>query len=246
MKCVILQPSYIPWRGYFHQIQKADIFVFYDDVQYDRRGWRNRNLLKGPDGSQWLTIPVLNKGSYFNHTPINEIRIDWDRSWNKKHWATINQFYNRAPYLRLYRNLLEDFYSRHPRLLADFTIELTIALAKELGITTTKFLRSSDLPAHGTKTDRLVSILRQIGANHYITGPSAKAYLDEQQLQSEGISLEYMLYNYPEYPQLGRPFDPYVSIIDLLFMTGPQAPQYIWGSDEPVSPEGILPNAKSA
>jgi len=229
MKCVILQPSYIPWRGFFHQIQKADIFVFYDDVQYDTRGWRNRNRIKRPGGSQWLTIPVLNKGTRSNHTPIKEIRINWDRSWNKKHWATICDTYGKAPFFGGYRDLLEDFYRRHPQLLADFVVDLTIALAHELGINGTKYMRSSSLAAQGSKTDRLLSILRSLGATHYITGPSAKDYLEEEKLQSAGITLEYMVYDYPEYRQLYPPYDPHVSILDLLFMTGPDAPQYIWG-----------------
>ncbi len=231
MQCVILQPSYIPWRGYFHQIHKADIFVFYDDVQYDKRGWRNRNQVKAPQGTQWLTIPVLSKGCQVNHTPINQIRIHWDEDWNVKHWNTLKYLYGKAPYFKRYAPLLEDFYGRRPELLSDFTIELTMALAKELGVEKTKFLRSSDLEATGTKTDRLLSILKSLGATHYISGPSAKDYLEEDKLRSAGVSLEYMVYEYPEYEQLYPPFDPNVSILDLLFMTGPQAPQYIWGSD---------------
>jgi len=228
MRCVILQPSYIPWRGYFHQIQKADLFVFYDDVQYDKNGWRNRNRVKGSGGSQWLTIPVLTKGSVVNHTPINQVPIKWNEPWSKKHWATIRQLYARAPYLRAYKPLLQEFYGRRTPLLADFTIDLTVALAELLSIKTTKFLRSSQLPAQGQKTDRLLSILRHVGATHYISGPSAKGYLEEERLQAAGITLEYMNYNYPEYPQLSAPFDPQLSILDLLFMTGPNASQYIW------------------
>jgi WbqC-like protein family len=228
MKCVILQPSYIPWRGFFHQIQKADIFVFYDDVEYDKRGWRNRNRIKSPGGSQWLTIPVLNKGTRSNHVPIKKIHINWDRPWNKKHWATICQVYGKAPYFGRYRNLLEDFYNRHPQLLTDFTIDLTIALAQELGIKETRYLRSSCLPAQGRKTDRLLSILRDVGATHYITGPSAKEYLEEGKFRSASITLEYMVYDYPEYQQLYPPYDSHMSILDLLFMRGPDAPRYIW------------------
>jgi hypothetical protein len=226
MKCVILQPSYIPWRGYFHQIQKADLFVFYDDVQYDRRGWRNRNRVKGPHGSQWLTIPVLNKGCQPEATPIHHIHVNWDRPWNATHWATLRQLYGKAPYFPQYRRLLEDFYRRRPERLADFTIELTVALAEQLQIRSTRYARSSQLPAEGHKTDRLLSILRHVGATHYISGPSARGYLEEDKLRAAGVTLEYMAYDYPEYPQLYPPFDPYVSVLDLLFMTGPDAPAY--------------------
>jgi WbqC-like protein family len=228
MNCVILQPSYIPWRGYFHQIRKADFFIFYDDVQYDRHGWRNRNRVKTPNGSRWLTIPVLNKGACANHTPINEIAVDWVQPWNKKHMETIRQAYGKAPYYERYRGLLKEFYGFQTRLLADFTIETTIALAKELGIMGTRYLRSSSLPAEGSKTDRLLSILRHVKATRYISGPSARDYLEEEKFRDAGIILEYMAYDYPEYPQLYPPFDPRVSILDLLFMTGPDAPSYIW------------------
>ena len=225
---VILQPSYIPWRGYFHQIHKADVFVFYDDVQYDKRGWRNRNRVKTPNGSIWLTVPVLSKGSRIEKTPIDQIHISWDQAWNVKHWMTLQHSYGKAPHFDRYAPMLEEHYKRHPQMLADFTIDLTIALAKELGIESTRFVRSSSLNAQGTKTDRLLSILQALRITHYISGPSAKDYLEEDKLQSAGISLEYIAYEYPEYPQPYPPFDPYVSVLDLLFMTGPQASRYIW------------------
>jgi hypothetical protein len=228
MNCVILQPSYIPWRGYFHQICKADVFVFYDDVQYDKHGWRNRNRIKTTQGIRWLTIPVLSSGVVSGQTPINRVRVNWDRQWNSSHLATLRQSYSKAPYFRQYEPLLLDFYARTPEFLVDFTIETTITLARELGIGTTKFVRSSALPPmSSTKTDRLVAILKELGATHYISGPSAKAYIDEEKLAAENISLEYITYDYPEYPQLFPPYDPQVSILDLLFMVGPKALEYI-------------------
>jgi hypothetical protein len=229
MKCVILQPSYIPWRGYFHQIERADVFVFYDDVQYDHRGWRNRNRIKTADGPQWLTIPVLAKGHQTEQILIRDIRIAWDGPWNEKHWKTIHRAYAKAPYFKKYAPLLDAFYKKRPERLADFTIELTVALAAELGIGGKRFLRSSGLNGEGVKTGRLVHLLKKLGATHYISGPSARDYLDEDALKREGITLEYMEYRYPEYSQLHPPFDGQVSVLDLLFMKGPEAPRYIWG-----------------
>ena len=228
MNCVILQPSYIPWRGYFHQIQKADVFVFYDDVQYGGRGWRNRNRIKTHAGSQWLTIPVQSGGAALQGRPIREVAIDWTKPWSKKHWETIRHSYCKAPYFKRYEALLASFFERRDALLADFTIVTTVALARELGIEETRFVRSSYLPAQGGKTDRLVSILSHLGVTHYISGPSARDYLEAEKLHGAGITLEFMRYGYPEYPQLNPPFDPQVSIIDLLVMTGPDAPKYIW------------------
>jgi hypothetical protein len=228
MNVVILQPSYIPWRGYFEQIQRADVFVFYDDVQYDKHGWRNRNRIKNRQGGQWLTIPVHSGGVVDENIPINEVEIAWQQPWNERHWRAIRENYARAPYFKRYAPWLESVYSRCPEKLADFTIPFTIEIAGLLGIESTRFLRSSELRARGQKTDRLIHILKRLGAAHYISGPSARSYIEEEKFQAAGITLEYMEYNYPEYPQLYPPFDPFVTILDLLLMCGPEAGRYIF------------------
>lgn len=228
MNCVILQPSYIPWRGYFDQIHRADVFVFYDDVQYDKHGWRNRNRIKTHQGGQWLTIPVHSQGVVVENTPINEVEIAWQQSWSERHLRALQQAYSKAPYYKTYAPWLEEVYARRPIRLADFTIPLTIELAQKLGIRHTRFLRSSELKASGQKTDRLIQILTQLEVTHYISGPSARSYIEEEKFQAAGITLEYMEYNYPEYPQLYPPYDPFVTILDLLFMTGPEAPRHIF------------------
>ena len=226
MKCVILQPSYIPWRGFFDQIRKADLFIFFDDVQYDTRGWRNRNRIKKPGGSQWLTIPVNAKGAQTEHILINEIKIAWNTPWNQEHLKALQHSYSKAPYFNRYKPLLEQFYTRQDEYLADFTIDLTIALARELGIQHTRFMRSSELHVSGFKTEHLINVLTKVGADHYISGPSARDYIEPEVFKQNHITLEYITYDYPEYPQLHLPFDPQVSILDLLFMTGPDALKY--------------------
>ncbi len=220
MNVVILQPSYIPWRGYFDQIRSADLFIFYDDVQYDKHGWRNRNQIKTAQGKQWLTIPVHSKG-VTEGIAIKDVHMDWSKPWAANHLKALTFSYNKAPHFKEYLPLLESFYNRRDDCLADFTIETTIALSRELGITSTRFIRSSQLPdITGLKTDRLIQILKQVGATHYISGPSARDYVEPEKFEQAGISLEYMEYNYPEYPQLYPPFDQYVSILDLMFMLG--------------------------
>lgn len=230
MKCVILQPSYIPWRGFFDQIRQADLFVFYDDVQYDKHGWRNRNQIKTPNGKQWLTIPVSAKGAVTDHVAINEVPIVWNKAWAKEHLKTLRQHYGRAPHFKQFEPLLEEFYERHDTLLADFTVDFTIALSRALHIEHTQFIRSSTLVVEGSRTDRLIEILKQVGADHYISGPSARDYIEEPKFTDAGIRLEYVRYDYPEYPQLFPPYDPAVSILDLLFMTGDRALSYFTAS----------------
>ncbi len=228
MNCVILQPSYIPWRGYFEQIYRADVFVFYDDVQYDKHGWRNRNRIKNHQGGQWLTIPVHSKGVVVESIPINAIELAWEQDWAERHWRAIQQAYSKAPYFQLYTPWLEMVYQRRPARLADFTIPLTIEIAEKLGISHTQFIRSSEMQIKGNKTDRLIEILTSLGATHYISGPSAAQYFEGEKCNAAGISFEYMEYQYPEYSQLYPPYDPYVSILDLLFMVGPEASRYIF------------------
>lgn len=227
MNVVILQPSYIPWRGYFHQISKADLFIFYDDVQYDKHGWRNRNQIKTAQGKQWLTIPV-HSGGATEGLLIKDAKIDWSKPWAKNHWKALTFAYAKAPYFRRYASLVEPFYERQDTLLTDFTIDFTVALARELGISQTRFMRSSEIPdIDGQKTDRLIQILAHVGTTHYISGPSARDYIEPAKFAAAGITLEYMVYDYPEYPQLHPPFDGQVSILDLLFMTGPEALKFI-------------------
>jgi hypothetical protein len=227
MIVVILQPSYIPWRGYFDQIRRADLFIFYDDVQYDKHGWRNRNQIKSPQGKQWLTIPVHSAG-VTQGLNIKDVKIDWSKPWPKNHLKALTISYNKAPYFKKYLPLLETFYSRHDDSIADFTIETTKALAGELDIRQTRFMRSSELAGiDGRRTERLIQILAKVGATHYISGPSARDYIEQEKFEAAGITLEYMTYDYPEYPQLYPPFDTYVTIMDLLFMTGEVAPKYM-------------------
>ena len=226
MNVVILQPSYIPWRGYFDQIRRADLFVFYDDIQYDKHGWRNRNQIKTQQGKQWLTIPVHTQG-VTSGTRIKDIRIDWSKPWAKSHLKSLTISYSKAPHFKEYLPLLESVFKRRDELLADFTIELSILLARELGFTSTRFVRSSELlNIEGRKTDRVISVLKQVGATHYLCGPLAKSYMEPEKFDAAGISFEYMQYTYPEYTQLYPPYDPHVTILDLMFMVGTQAGEF--------------------
>lgn len=229
MRCVILQPSYIPWRGYFDLIHRADVFVFYDDVQYDKHGWRNRNRIKTPRGPLWLTIPVLSRGAT-GGIAIKDVRVSRETDWPRKHLSTLRQSYARAPHFGEMLSWLERVYADPPPLLAELTIATTMELAAMLGINATRFVRSSDLGIGGGRSERLVAITKHCGCSEYLSGPSARSYLDPETFAEEGIALDYIEYRYPEYPQLHPPYDPQVSILDLLVMTGSDAPRYIWGT----------------
>jgi hypothetical protein len=208
----------------------VDVFVFYDDVQYDRRGWRNRNRIRTPHGTQWLTIPVHARGAQTLGIPINAVATAGD-AWPDQHWDALVRSYSAAPFFREHEIWLRNVFTAPPPLLADFTIPLIQDLAGKLGVRETRFLRSSELGVTGAKTERLLRVLKKVGATVYLSGPTARAYLDEDLLGQSGIAVEWMTYDYPEYNQLGGPFDPYVSVLDLLFMTGEAAPRYIWPSD---------------
>jgi hypothetical protein len=227
MNVVILQPSYIPWRGYFDQIRRADLFIFYDDIQYDKHGWRNRNQIKTAQGKQWLTIPVHSHG-VMDGIPVRNVKIDWSKPWAKNHIKALTIAYSKAPYFKKYLPLIESFYARHDETLADFTIFTTETIARTLGILSTRFMRSSEITGiNGQKTDRLIQILTRVGAKHYISGPSARDYIERHKFDAAGITLEYIKYDYPSYEQLYPPFEPFVSVLDLLFMTGEWALDYI-------------------
>jgi len=226
VRCAIVQPSYIPWRGYFDLIQRVDLFIFYDDVQYDRRGWRNRNRIKTAQGSRWLTIPVHARHVQIEKIPINAITTDGN-DWAQRHLELLKLNYRRAPHFPEHEEWLQRLYSAPPPLLADFTIRVTQEIAGKLGVKQTRFARSSEFGVSGAKTERLLALLQRSGATTYLSGPSARSYLDEGLLERAGVAVEWMTYNYAEYAQLHPPFDPHVTVLDLLFMTGHEAAAYI-------------------
>ena len=225
-KIAILQSDYIPWKGYFDIINMVDEFILYDEMQYTRNDWRNRNIIKTPNGTLWLTIPVITKGKFGQ--AINETKVS-NSKWAKNHLKTICQNYARAPYIQQYKPLLEDLYAQagEMELLSDINYLFLTALCKELGITT-KISWSSDYELVEGKTERLAALVASAGGSYYLSGPSAKDYIQDEVFEQANIQLEYMDYSgYPEYPQLHGEYCDTISIIDLLLMTGPDAPRYM-------------------
>ena len=225
MKIFISQSNYIPWKGYFDAVNKADIFVLYDNMQYTRSDWRNRNLIKTPSGPQWLTIPVQVKGKFRQQICETEVA---DQFWRKKHWLSITQNYLRSPYFIEYRDIFEKLYlSGTEQRLSEINFVFLRTIADILGIKT-KFIWSSEFNMQGDKTGKLVNICKELNATHYISGPSARSYLEEGQFAEQGIRVEWLNYSgYKEYPQQFGSFDHAVSILDLLFNTGPAARSFM-------------------
>lgn len=224
-KIAIIQSNYIPWKGYFDIIRSVDEFVLYDDMQYTRRDWRNRNVIKTPNGLQWLTIPVEVKGKYYQ--TIKETRIA-DKDWNIRHWQIIRQNYANASGFKVYAEIIENLYVNcNFDYLSDVNYYFLTNLCSLLGINT-KFRWSSEFLLEEDRTIRLISICKQCNAETYVSGPAAKSYMDEPLFTEEGIKLEYFDYNnYVEYNQITKPFNHYVSIIDLLFNTGTSANEFL-------------------
>jgi hypothetical protein len=221
----VSQSNYVPWKGYFDLMGAVDEFILYDDVQYTRRDWRNRNRLKSPQGPRWLTIPVQVKGRYLQR--IDET-LTSDEDWGERHWSTLTAWYGRAAFFKRYRPVLEPLYREMgERKLSAINRRFLETLAELLGISTP--LRSSrDYPASGRRTERLLDICRAAGAERYVSGPAARAYLEEERFHEHGIEVVWMSYeDYPEYPQLWPPFDHHVSALDLLLNLGEDAGRYM-------------------
>lgn len=222
MRAAIIQPSYIPWRGYFDIIASADAFVFLDDVQYTPRDWRNRNRIKTHQGAHWLTVPVLSP----HRQCIRDVRIDESTAWRRKHLQSIRQAYAAAPFFQPCFSEFSTLLQEKEDSLSALDIRLTRWLMHKLAIQT-PILLSSDMAPRGTRTARLIDIVQKLGADTYLSGPSAAAYLDVEQFQRHHIQLEFKTYGYAPYPQLHGAFVPDVSVLDLLFNTGPQAKNHI-------------------
>jgi hypothetical protein len=217
MRLVILQPSYLPWLGYFDQLHRSDVFVLYDDVQYDKHGWRNRNRIKTPQGAQWLTVPVMTRGQ---GKPTNrEVRIVPGDPWPRKHLQALRTYYAKAPAFDLVFPRIEVWLSRRWEFLWELDMAGLALICDLLGFQRDIRL-SSTLGIDGGQTDRLIRICRAFGADTYLTGDAAKAYLDEEAFAKAGIRFEYHHYRHPTYAQLHGEFLSHLSIVDLLMNHG--------------------------
>jgi hypothetical protein len=226
----IIQSNYIPWKGYFDFIAACDEFVLLDEVQYTRRDWRNRNRIKTTSGLQWLTIPVEVKGKYEQR--IDEVRIS-NATWAGEHLRALQLVYGRAPHFREVWPFVEALYasvSQEP-FLTRINETMIRSVAGFLGIAT-PIRRSDEFATIEGKNERLMSICVQLGANEYLSGPAARAYIDVSSWRDNGIEVRYKSYaGYAEYPQLHPPFEHAVTVLDVLFNAGRACDEYVRAAD---------------
>ena len=217
---VVLQPGYLPWLGFFDQLRRADVFVYYDDVQYDKHGWRNRNRIKTQSGPVWLTVPVRHSGL---GTPrILDVEIDGRQPWARKHAASVRQAYAAAPFAARYVPELEEVLHRKWERLVDLDLACASLLAGWLGLAR-RVERSSALGVCGERSERLLRICQQFGATRYVSGDAARDYLDVALFERHGIAVEWQAFEHPVYPQLHGPFVPFLSALDLVLNCGDEA-----------------------
>ena len=223
MKVGIIQSNYIPWRGYFDFINQVDTFVLFDDVQHIKRSFRNRNTIKDGNKINFITVPI---NSYNGLVTINALKICNTTNWRLHHFNQLSHAYSKTPF---FKPLINDFYeiiTAHNDSLSTLNAALLRWICNLLAIKT-PIVASENFNATGHKTQRLVDILEKLGADTYLSGPSAQCYLDYNLLREANIGLEFKTYDYAPYPQLNPPFAGNVSILDLLFNIGPDAKNHI-------------------
>jgi hypothetical protein len=222
----IIQSNYIPWKGYFDIIKRCDEFMLFDEAQYTRRDWRNRNKIKTPQGLMWLTIPINVKGKYTQR--IDEAEVE-NHTWVSDHLKSIRLNYAKAPCFKAYFPKIEALYAQvqHEKMLSRINYVLLQEICAWLGIQT-RITWSSDYDSQEGRLERVLSLCVSAGATEYISGPSAKSYMDDEAFAQQNIRVTYMDYaGYAEYPQVHPPFEHGVSILDLLLNAGDDARSYL-------------------
>jgi hypothetical protein len=225
------QPVYLPWLGLFHKAALADKFVSFDEVQYQPKGWNNRNRIKTPAGPTWLTVPVLRKG--YLEKPIRAIEINNAEPWRRKHWRSLLANYGNATHFDDYAPFFEDLYAREWRYLAELNEHVFRWLLDTLDIEV-GFMRASDLDFQGAKSALVLDMCKKLGANLYIFGALGSDYADAHAFEAADVEIVFQDYRHPTYPQLHGDFIPNLSIVDLLFNCGPRSHEILLSGQEAI------------
>ncbi len=222
------QPQYIPWLGYFDKIAKCDTFVFLDNVQYKEREFQNRNKIRTKDGWSWLTVPVISQGK--GRQNIRDVKIDNEIAWQRKHLGALRSAYAKADFFDKYYSFFEKVLARDWEYLKDLNFEISRFILSDLNIST-PICFESDLKVNALSSERIVDICRQLKADTYLSGAGGRDYLDEKLFAGENIKLLYQDFKHPEYKQCYQPFEPYMSIIDLLFNHGKHSREILFSTE---------------
>ena len=214
------QPVYLPWLGLFHKIALADMFISFDQVQYQPKDWNNRNKIKTPQGLLWLSVPVLRKG--YLETTISDIEINNTEPWARKHWRSMKIAYAKAPYFARYSDFFEDTYDRRWETLVELNAYMLRWFLETLGIPVP--VRSAgEWKFQGEKSGLVLDMCKQVVASQYIFGALGRDYADMKAFEKAGVKAHFQDYIHPVYRQLHGDFAPYLSIVDLLFNCGDES-----------------------
>ena len=219
MVLAAMQPTYLPWMGYFDLIDQSDVFVILDTVQFEKQSWQQRNRIKTKQGPQWLIVPVQQDLGQ----RIRDVRIAPDRDWRRKHWLSLEMSYRKAPYWSDFSPPIQEIYDTEWSALAELNVRLIETICSVMGISGS-LIRSSTLDIQGTRTEFLVNLCRFFHADRYLSPSGSFGYMQEDgAFQGTGIEVDFQTYNHPEYAQRNMPFTPYMSVLDLIFNVGPAA-----------------------
>lgn len=212
------QPNFAPWLGFFDKMMRSDVMVLLDSVQFIKRGYQNRAKIKGPDGPQWLTIPVISKGRY--HQLTRDVEIDESRTWRSVHLRTLESVLAKAPHRHDVLDLLHPIYAQDDLdHLAAFNTALIRGVVERLDITT-RLVLASDLDCPGSSSRLMLNLTKAVGGDTYLSGPSGRDYLEPEMFPAEGVALRYHRFEPFEYPQPFPPFVPGLSCLDYLANVG--------------------------
>jgi WbqC-like protein family len=226
----INQPAYLPWLGYFHRIAASDLHIVLDHVQFEKNSFTNRNKVRTTTGSTWLTVPVQTSGR-FGELPIDRLEIDNTSDWRRKHWQTLQQSYAKAPHFREHEAFFRELYGSPWERLADLCGRVTSYLLESFRVQT-RMMSSSAMRSRGAKDELVLNLCREAGATTYLSGALGRDYLREELFKQAGIKVVYQDYHHPEYPQVYKPFEPYMAAVDLLFNCGPKSLEIIMKDQE--------------
>ena len=215
MRIAIHQPQYLPWLGYLDKLDRTDVFVLLDTVQFKKNEWQNRNRIRTAQGWQYLTVPVLHEFPQ----RLDQVLINNQTDWRRKHQTALETHYRKAQHYDPYAPAFRDLYSRAWERLAPLNIEVIRVLTEAFGITT-KLVEASRLTARDEQTGRLVDLCNALGADRYLAGDGGRAYMNLAEFAAAGITVEFQEFAHPEYAQAYTPFSTGMSAIDLLFNCG--------------------------